>query len=184
MTGWRYRRAVTILRAGGVVAYPTESVFGLGCDPWNRAGVARVFALKRRPSHKRCILIAADLRQLDEVVEVDMHRFAGFAARYWPGPVTLVAPARNETPGWLVDEQGTVATRVTNHPVARDLCAAFRRPLISTSANRAGRPPARSALRARVAFGADVDCYVAGNVGGLAAPTQIIDVRDGRTLRS
>ena len=184
MTGWRHRRAVVALRDGGVVAYPTESVHGLGCDPWNRAAVARVFEVKRRPRHKRCILIAADLHQLRAIVDVDTPGFARLASRCWPGPVTLVAPARDGAPAWLVGDEGTVATRVTAHPVARDLCAAFRGPLISTSANRAGRPPVRSALRARVVFGSEVDWYVPGRVGGLATPTRIIDVRDGRTLRS
>ena len=183
MTGWRYRRAVMILRDGGVVAYPTESVYGIGCDPRNRAAVARVFAIKRRPAHKRCILIAADPRHLEPFVDVDAPGFPEYAARYWPGPVTLVAPARKGAPAWLVGADGTLATRVTSHPVARALCAGFRGALVSTSANRAGRPPVRDALRARAVFGAEIDCYVTGRVGGLAAPTRIIDTRDGRTVR-
>ena len=184
MTGWRHRRAVTALRAGGIVAYPTESVYGLGCDPFDRGAVARVFAVKRRPARKRFILIASDRRQLEPLVDVDAPGVSEFASRYWPGPVTLVAPARDGAPSWLLDADGTLATRVTSHPVARDLCAKFRGPLVSTSANRAGRPPARDAWRVRVAFGTDIDCYVAGSVGGLASPTRIIDVRDGRTIRS
>ena len=184
MTGWRHRRAVMALRAGGIVAYPTESVYGLGCDPWDRRAVARVFAVKRRPAHKRFILIASDRRQLESLVDFDAPGVSEFASRYWPGPVTLVVPARDEAPPWLVDTDGTLATRVTSHPVARDLCATFRNPLISTSANRAGRPPARDSWRVRVAFGTDIDWYVAGSVGGLASPTRIVDVRDGRTIRS
>ena len=183
MTGWRYRRAVTTLRAGGVVAYPTESVFGLGCDPWDRAAVARVFAVKRRPVRKRCIVIAADPSQLERLVDLRDPRFAEFASRYWPGPVTLVAPARKGVAAWLVDADSTLATRVTDHPVARGLCASFGGPLISTSANRDRRPPARDALRVRAVFGTEIDWYVAGRVGGLAAPTRIVDIRDGRTLR-
>ena len=184
MTGWRYGRAVATLRAGGIVAYPTESVYGLGCDPRDPAAVARVFAVKRRPMTKRCILIAADPVQLERLVDVHAREFSGFASRYWPGPVTLVAPARDGAPAWLVDSDGTLATRVTNHPVARGLCAGFRGPLISTSANRDGRPPARDALRVRATFGTEIDWYVAGRVGGLATPTRIIDVREGRTIRS
>ena len=184
MTGWRFRRAVLALRAGGVVAYPTEAVYGIGCDPWNRAAVARVFAVKRRPGRKRCIVIAAHPSQLDGLVDLHARQFNGFASRYWPGPVTLVAPACARAPDWLVDVDGTVATRVTNHPVARGLCASFRGPLISTSANRAGRPPVRDLLRARIAFGTKIDWYVAGRVGGMDSPTRIIDVRDGRMIRS
>ena len=184
MTGWRFRRAVATLRSGGVVAYPTESVFGLGCDPWNRMAVARVFAVKHRPIAKRCIVIAAEPSQLERLVDVDALHCSGFVTRYWPGPVTLVTPARDDAPSWLVGSDGTLAVRVTNHPVARGLCASFRGPLISTSANRNARPPARDALRVRAVFGPDIDWYVAGRVGGLAAPTRIIDVRDGRTIRS
>ena len=183
MSRWRYQRAVTVLRDGGVVAYPTESVFGVGCDPWSFTGVARVFAIKRRPAGKRCIVIAADASHLEPLIDVHSPRFARFASRYWPGPVTLVAPARDGAPRWLVDAGGTLATRVTNHPVARDLCASHLGPLVSTSANRAGRSPARSALRARCEFGREIDCYVAGRVGDLPSPTRIIDTRDGRILR-
>ena len=183
MTSWRYRRAVMALRAGGVVAYPTESVYGLGCDPWDRAAVARIFALKQRPARKRCIVVAAVAGQLERLVDVLDPRIAGFASRCWPGPVTLVAPARDGAPEWLVGADGTVAVRVTDHPVARGLCACFGGAVISTSANRGGRPPARDALRVRVAFGAGIDCYVPGRVGELAAPTRIVDVRDGRTIR-
>ena len=183
MSGWRYRRAVMTLRDGGIVAYPTESVYGIGCDPWDFAGVARVFEVKRRASRKRCIIIAAHSRDLDRLVDVYAPRFSKFASRYWPGPVTLVAPARAGAPPWLVDAEGTLATRVTRHPVARGLCASHRGPLVSTSANRAGRPPARNVLRVRCEFGTEIDCYVAGRVGGLKSPTRIIDTRDGRILR-
>ena len=183
MRSWRYRRAVMVLRGGGVVAYPTEAVYGIGCDPLDRAGVARVFAIKRRPAHKRCILIAADPRHLEPFVDVAAPEFPEHAARYWPGPVTLVAPARDGAPAWLVDAAGTVAVRVTDHPVARGLCASFGGALVSTSANRSACPPVRDALRARAVFGAEIDWYVPGRVGGLAAPTRIIDVRDGRTVR-
>lgn len=183
MSGWRYRRAVMALRDGGVVAYPTESVFGVGCDPWVFEGVARVFAIKRRPARKSCIVIAAHPRHLERLINVDSPGFSKFASRYWPGPVTLVAPARANAPPWLVDAEGTLATRVTSHPVARGLCASHRGPLVSTSANRAGRAPARDVLRARCEFGSEIDCYVAGRVGGLHSPTRIIDTRDGRILR-
>ena len=183
MTGWRYRRAVTVLREGGVVAYPTEAVYGIGCDPRDRAAVARVFALKHRPPYKRCILIAADPRHLEPFVDTDAPGFPEYAARFWPGPVTLVAPARGGTPAWLVDAAGTLAVRVTDHPVARDLCASFGGALVSTSANRSARPPVRDALRVRAVFGTGIDWYVPGRVGGLAAPTRIIDTRDGRMVR-
>ena len=184
MTGWRYRRAVLALRAGGIVAYPTEAVYGIGCDPWDRAAVVRVFAVKHRPGRKRCIVMAAHPSQLGRLVDIHARQFTRFASRYWPGPVTLVAPACDRAPEWLVDADGTVATRVTDHPVAGGLCASFRGPLISTSANRAGRPPLRDVFSVRAAFGTEIDWYVPGRVGGLDSPTRIIDVRDGRMIRS
>ena len=183
MSGWRYRRAVRTLRDGGIIAYPTESVYGIGCDPWSRTGVARVIDVKHRPARKGCILIAADPHQLRSLVDLESPGLDRFASRHWPGPVTLVAPARRGAPAWLVNVDGTLATRVTSHPVARDLCARFGGPLVSTSANRSGRPPARDVLRARFAFGTEIDWYVAGRVGGLEAPTRIIDIRDGRIIR-
>ena len=184
MSGWRYCRAIRVLRDGGIIAYPTESVYGIGCDPWDRAAVMRAIDIKHRSARKGCILIAAGPRQLHSLVDIDSPRFANFASKYWPGPVTLVAPARRGVPAWLVSEDGTVATRVTSHHVARVLCARFGRPIVSTSANRSGRPPARDALRAHVAFGTEIDWYVAGRVGGIEAPTRIIDTRDGRIVRS
>ena len=185
MTGWRYRRAVAVLRAGGVVAYPTESVFGLGCDPRSRAGLVRVFAVKRRPRHKRCILIAAG------PAPARRHRGRGFAplCRLRVAVLARSRHTRGAGSRWRARPgsstgDGTVATRVTSHPVARDLCKAFRGALISTSANRAGCAPVRDVLRARLAFGTEIDWYVPGKTGGLGSPTRIIDVRDGSVIRS
>ncbi|WP_025771225.1 L-threonylcarbamoyladenylate synthase [Thioalkalivibrio sp. HK1] len=184
MGGWHYRRAIEVLRRGGIIAYPTEAVFGLGCDPLNRSAVARIFAVKRRSAHKRCILIAATVEQLAFFTDTSDPVFAEHAARSWPGPVTLVVRARRRVPTWLVGEEGSIALRVSDHLVPRALCSAFGGALISTSANRSSKAPVREISKARLAFGTDIDCYVKGRVGGLDRPTRIIDIRSGSVLRS
>ncbi|MBF2760867.1 MAG: L-threonylcarbamoyladenylate synthase [Ectothiorhodospiraceae bacterium AqS1] len=184
MGGWRYRRAIETLRQGGIIAYPTEAVFGLGCDPLNRSAVARIFAVKRRSLHKRCILIAAEIEQLAFFTDTSDPLFAEHAARFWPGPVTLVVKAQRRVPPWLASEEGSIALRVSDHLVPRALCSAFGGALVSTSANRSSRAPVREISKARLAFGTEVDCYVRGRVGGLDRPTRIIDIHSGSVLRA
>ncbi|MDN5848900.1 MAG: Sua5/YciO/YrdC/YwlC family protein, partial [Nitrococcus sp.] len=101
----------------------------------------------------------------------------------WPGPVTWVLPAAAEVPAWLTGNRETIAVRVTAHPIAAALCRAFGGALVSTSANRSGSVPARTALRTRLLFGPRLDAVVPGRVGALDRPTRIIDVRSGAVLR-
>ncbi len=183
MGKWHCRRAVEVLREGGVIAYPTEAVIGLGCDPLNRSAMARIFAVKRRAAHKRCILVAASIEQIAFYTDTRDPAFAETAARHWPGPVTLVASAHRRVPRWLVGEEGSIALRVSDHPVPRALCSAFGGALVSTSANRSSQAPLRQIVKARFAFGTEIDCYVPGRVGGLDRPTRIVDIRSGRVLR-
>lgn len=183
MGGWHCRRAIQVLRQGGIIAYPTEAVFGLGCDPLNRSAVARIFAVKRRSAHKRCILIAAAVEQLAFFTDTSDPLFAEHASRSWPGPVTLVVQARRQVPTWLVGEERSIALRVSDHLVPHALCSGFGGALVSTSANRSSKAPVREISKARLAFGTEVDCYVQGRVGGLDRPTRIIDIRSGSVLR-
>ena len=179
--GW-LRRAARVLRAGGVVAYPTESVYGLGCDPRNAEAVARVLRLKGRSTAKGFILIAADPSQLAGLVQTSGQGW-GLACATWPGFVTWALPAARSAPPWLTGDRGTVAVRVTAHPVAKALCLAFGGPLVSTSANRSGRPPARSALGVRRTFPRGLDLIVPGALGTEPRPSPIIDGATGRPLR-
>jgi L-threonylcarbamoyladenylate synthase len=176
------REGVRRLQAGAVIAYPTEAVFGLGCDPCNATAVGRLLAIKRRPVSKGLILIAASLAQLEPFIEpLEVASRARLVAT-WPGPITWLVPAR-QAPVWLRGAHATLAVRVTAHPLAAALCQAWGGPLVSTSANIGGRPPARSALAVRRQLGNRVDYIVPGRVGGACRPTEIRDLRSGRIIR-
>ena len=180
---WHVFRAAEIIRGGGVVAYPTEAVFGLGCDPLNAEAARRLLALKRRPASKGLILIAADLEALHPYMGTLEPSLWRRLRRSWPGPVTWLVPAAPQVPFWLRGAHDTIALRVTAHPLATALCRVWGGALVSTSANPAGRPPARTALQVRRYFGDAVDLVLAGATGGLGAPTQIRDARSGRIVR-
>ena len=181
----RLRLAARIITAGGVVAYPTEAVYGLGCDPWNRAAVERLLRMKRRDQAKGLILIAADPAQLVPfILPLPPERMVEILAS-WPGPNTWLLPVHPHTPAWLSGRFDTLAVRVTAHPLAAALCRACGWAIVSTSANVADRPPARTAFGVRLAFRADgPDLILAGACGGADRPSTIRDGRSGRLLRT
>lgn len=166
-----------------MVAYPTEAVYGLGCDPLNEAAFARLLALKQRPGDKGVILIAAEEGQLrpylGDLPEPMLQRLR----QTWPGPVTWIVPAAPGVPAWLTGGRDTIAVRVTAHSMAAALCRAFGGALVSTSANRSGEEPARSAEEVRRQFGNRLDDILVGPLGGLERPTRICDARTGATIR-
>lgn len=180
---FRLRQAAARLHAGGVIGYPTEAVYGLGCDPLNPLAVNRLLRLKGRAAGKGLILIAADPNQLVPYLLPLTPRIRQRVRPTWPGPVTWLLPAAPEIPEWLTGGRDVLAVRVTAHPVAAALCRAFGAPLVSTSANPSGQPPARSALQVRHRFGSSLDDIVPGATGGLLRPTEIRDGRTGRILR-
>lgn len=183
MNGPRLHAAARAVRSGGIIAYPTEAVFGLGCNPRNEQAVRRLLAIKRRPAHKGLILIAADFAQLEPFLQpLALADHARIAAT-WPGPYTWLIPARPETPRWLRGRHDTLAVRVTAHPLAAALCRACGHPLVSTSANLSGRPPARTALAARRQMRGALDYVLAGPTGGSAQPTEIRELRTGKLVR-
>lgn len=169
----------------GVIAYPTEAVFGLGCDPTNDAAINKVLQLKQRPVEKGLILIAADYSQLlpfvdDQAIGQDK-RFTVFS--HWPGPITLILPARKSVSHLLTGGRDTIAVRVTAFEPARELCRKLGTPLVSTSANPAGEEPARTAEQVRQYFGEQVNWIMEADVGGATAPSQIIDPFTNKIFR-
>lgn len=176
------RRAARILREGGVIAYPTEAVYGLGCDPDCPEAVARILAIKARPAGAGFILIAASLGQLAGWIApqpAEQRRLASRTAT----PVTWVVTAGPKASHWLTGGRRGIAVRITTHPLAAALCRAVAGPLVSTSANRHGRPPARTALAARRLFPRELDLVVPGPTGGRQRPTEIRDARTGAVIR-
>ena len=176
--------AARCIEAGGILAYPTEAVYGLGCDPRDGDAVRRLLAIKRRPEDKGLILIGADYAQLRPfVAPLESDRMEAVLAT-WPGPVTWLLQARAGTPRWLTGRHATLAVRVTAHPLASALCRSVGCALVSTSANVSELPPARTALEVRLAFGAQVDLVLTGPCGPRANPSTIRDGRTGAVIRA
>lgn len=183
MNSLRLRAVARAVQAGGVVAYPTEAVYGLGCDPRNESAVRRLLAIKRRPMHKGLILIAADFAQLTPFLQTLSPADQARLAATWPGPYTWLIPARKDAPRWLRGRHDTLAVRVTAHPLAAALCRACGHALVSTSANFSGWRPARSALAVRRQLGRSIDGLLPGPTGGAAKPTEIRDLRNNQLVR-
>lgn len=137
------RQAANILREGGVIAYPTETFFGIGCRYDNEKAISRVFRSKRRLLAMPLPLIVADLKQLESVTNPAPELWddiVDLSSRFWPGPLTLVLPARRHVSPLLTGGSGNVAVRISPHPVARELTALAACPLVSSSANISGQP--------------------------------------------
>ncbi|MEW6766150.1 MAG: Sua5/YciO/YrdC/YwlC family protein [Pseudomonadota bacterium] len=181
---WRLRLAARTLRRGGLVAYPTEAVFGLGCDPANAEALLALLALKRRPWRKGLILIGADATQLQPWLgPIDEVR-ATRAFASWPGPFTWLWPAQPWVSPLLRGEHRALAVRVPGHATARALCETFGGAVVSTSANRAHQRPARNALEVRRKLGLAARLFIlSGPVDTQARPSRIIDIHSGRVLR-
>ena len=178
---WQVLRATLALCHEGVIANSTEAVIGLAAKASDRAAGHRIRILKRRPLAKPFIVVAANLKQLARMVKFDTPlREQIFAS--WPGPHTWVLPAAAGAPRWLVGKSGDMAVRVTAHPQMAALCRAVG-PVVSTSANPAGRRPARTMLTARSYFRAGVTLYLHGSLGPSSRPTSIHDGRTGALLR-
>jgi L-threonylcarbamoyladenylate synthase len=179
----RIRQAANILWQGGVIAYATEGVWGLGCLPQNLEAIQRILDIKQRAADKGLILVAAQAAQLEPYLAPIHDQAWKRMMASWPGPVTWVVPAASWVPAPITGGRKTVAVRVSAHPVVRGLCKAADSALVSTSANRSGKHPARSALEARMGFGLLVDDIVPGKIGASAGPTEIRDALSGKVLR-
>ena len=183
LSPFRLREIARHLDSGGLIAYPTEAVFGLGCDPLDPFAVMRLLALKRRDIDKGLILIADTPEMLQPYAALPADEWDRLAAD-WPAARTVIVPAAEGVPDWLTGGRGEIALRVPAHETARAISRAFGGPIVSTSANVTGRPAARDALAARRQFGrADVQ-IIPGAVDRRARPSQIIHWPTGRIIRS
>ena len=177
-----YRRIAAHLRRGGLIAYPTESCYGLGCDPDNRSAVQRLLRLKQRPQHKGLILIAASYRQVARYLhpltpaQQQQLKTAGAQA------ITYLMPALHSAPRWLRGGHDTLAVRLTAHRQAALLCRGVDSALVSTSANRSGQRPARTYAQCQRLFGRKV-WVLPGRVGKRRNPSTIITWADGKIVR-
>ena len=181
---WHLRQAVRHFWLGGLIAYPTEAIYGLGCNPLDWDSVRRLLKLKQRPIEKGLILIAADFNQLRPfIIEPSAEIMAPVFAS-WPGPATWLLPAAPKTPKWITGKHDTIAVRITAHPLAANLCRACGSPLISTSANISGQQPVKNALALHSQFKEKIDYILHGKAGGLKRPTPIQNATSGTLIRT
>lgn len=177
-------QAVQCLRDGGVIAYPTEAVFGLGCDPANERAVRSILQMKQRSASAGLILIGDCLERFEPYIPPLRREHRQRALEAWPGPVTWLFPRAAGVPDWLAGEHETIALRIPAHPVCRSLCAAFGGAIVSTSANPGGAEPARSAERVREYFDQGLCGVVEGDLGEEPRPSEIRDLLTGHVLRA
>ena len=181
-TSQNRRFAGRVLGLGGVIAYPTEGVYGLGCIPDNFEAVGRILAIKKRAPEMGLVLIISEVDQLAGWIDAPLGKLELESSL--EKPVTWIVPATDEVPWWIRGRHSSVAVRRTAHPIAKALCQEVDSALVSTSANVSGRPPARNAFVLRRSFGKLVDYIVPGDCGPAAGPSEIRDLATGRTLRA
>jgi L-threonylcarbamoyladenylate synthase len=180
-------QAILALTTQGVIAYPTESVFGLGCDPDCDVAIQKILDLKQRPAHKGLILIAANIEQLQNYADfssLNAEQLNNIKAT-WPGPFTWVVPTQPSLSKLVCGDFDSIAVRVTKHPVVQALCQAFGKPIISTSANLSGLEACIRAQQVQQMFINNplLDYVIEQPVTGLKNPSQIHDALTGKRLR-
>jgi L-threonylcarbamoyladenylate synthase len=169
-------RAVAILRAGGVIALPTETVYGLAADAANETAVARIYAIKGRPADHPLIVHLADASQLPQYAGRDDRRARVLAQTFWPGPLTMIVPKSERVGTFVTGGQDTVALRVPDHPLALAILAAFGGALAAPSANRFGRVSPTQAAHVAADLGTDVDLIVDGGPARVGVESTIVDL--------
>ncbi|USE36693.1 L-threonylcarbamoyladenylate synthase [Endozoicomonas sp. SCSIO W0465] len=178
-------QAAKIISHGGVIAYPTEAVWGIGCDPWNRQAVYKVLEIKQRPVEKGVILIGASEDQFVPLLDPLSSEERARLKSTWPGPFTWLIPDPDGwTPDWIRGQFDTVAVRISAHPLVNALCEATGHPIVSTSANLAGKAPLLTFSSVKEAFGSQLDGIVPGETGGQKTPSKIQDLRSGELVRA
>ena len=176
-------QAVITLSQGGLIVYPTEAVYGLGCDPYNEQAVSRLCALKARPLSKGLILIVASWEQLIPWIEPVATRIQ-HKVTHCQETVTWIFPAAPTTPHWLTGAHGAeIAIRITQHPIAQALCQRWQGALVSTSANRSGEPAIRDGKQLRTTFTNQVDYFIEAGLGNNPQPSQIRHALSDKIIR-
>lgn len=177
------QRAARICRTGGIIAYPTESVYGLGCDPLNEVSVNRLLAIKQRPVEKGLILLTDVVEKILPFIVISPEQHKQLLLQQ-EKPTTWLVPASELTPAWIRGAHAKVAVRITRHPVAAKLCALLPYPIVSTSANPANKQPARNVLQVRHYFLNQTDAILSAAVNLRGKPSVILDLDTGQLIRA
>jgi L-threonylcarbamoyladenylate synthase len=171
-------QAIEVLDSGGIVAFPTETYYGLAVDPFNQAALSRLFALKRRAPDKPVLVLISDLGQLKDLVVDIPPQYRLLMERLWPGPLTLVFKGLAMIPEMLTGYGGTLGVRISSHPVAQRLAAVAGRPITATSANFSGQPAAVNAEGVTEQLGPDIDFVLDGGETPGGSGSTIIGIED------
>lgn len=177
--------AATVMKQGGVIAYPTEAVWGLGCDPFDKHAVRRIQQLKQRDLTKGLILIASSMEQVEPFLTDISSEQRQLLEDSWPGPFTWLVPNNGAIPSWICGRFASVALRVTQHPDVKALCDRFGGAIVSTSANPQGKPAPQHGWQVRRYFHNNtlLDYIVKGQTGKRRKPSTITDLSTGKVIR-
>lgn len=177
--------AFEVIENGGVIAYPTEAVFGLGCDPDNEQAIEKLLKVKKRPWEKGLILVASEFSQLSPYLDATQltQKQLEFAFSKWPGPFTFIMPIKAGTSKLLSGTFNSLAVRVSSHPGIQQICNQLGKPLVSTSANLSGQEPALNVAEVIEQFEHSIEAVITGELGSESKPSTIIDAISGTILR-
>jgi L-threonylcarbamoyladenylate synthase len=179
---WRIKLVARQLREGAVIAYPTEGVWGLGCLPEYEASVQRILNLKKRTWKQGLILVAASFDQARPYMGALSADEMKTLKQHWPGPITYLIPRSSKVADWVAGESDKVAIRVSGLDLIQQICNKVGSPIISTSANPAGKPPAKDLLRLRQYFPTGIDYIFPGSIKSNGA-SEIRDLGTGAVIR-
>lgn len=175
--------AAIAIQRGEVIAYPTEAVYGLGCDPFNEAAVQHLLAIKERPIEKSLILVASDWEQVKQLTQPISETVLNKIFTTWPGPHTWVFPASAIAPHWITGNFSSIAIRISAHPTIQALCQIVG-PIVSTSANMSNAPACRDADAVQEILGHKIALLLLGATSGLSQPTIIRDAITEQVIRA
>ena len=170
------------LKSGEVIGYPTEAVYGIGCDPWNQSSVEKIAKIKGRKKRQTFLMVASSIDQLTDLI--DISRLSSQVKSSWPGHTTWLIKAKENVPYWLQDEQtNKVGVRISNHPLVRELCSEYGKPIISTSANISGKEEIKNQQEFIRTFSSNINYLVDGDLGDYDKASMIIDMETNKKIR-
>ena len=180
-TDFSIRHAAHIIRLGGVIAYPTDTIYGLGCNPFDHDAVERINHIKQRPQNKYFVLLAGDIEQVEKLLDIKPAQKQTLLSN--TEPTSWVVPASSSAPHWLVDNNNELTIRISDKPEVKQLCHMLGYPLISTSANISGKAPARNSLELHRYFHQKVDKILLSRTEMAGKASKIIRLCDNQVIR-
>jgi len=184
MFNWHSKKAAQVLNLGGVISYPTESVYGLGCDPDDLEAVLHLLEIKKRKFSKGLLLVAENVSQLAPYIDINDKLITDKLNGATEKPVTWIVPCHYSTPTWLTGHHQSIAVRISHHPIVMQLCCAFNGAIVSTSANISGQASTTKNWMVRKRFGDKIDFYMPGEVGGFKIESEIRNSVTGEVVRA